>query len=154
MALTWSAAVIGLSAETVSATALPFSIRGGRSIFTLPFFADASPSTFLIAPRIDSGVADAGTVVSARLTLPASAAASIRKRRRVAYGLSSLLVIMVASVRVASVGPTPLRWAAFVSRARSRDGRPHPRSARPSTGAYPGTPALRAQALRGDNRAA
>src|SRR5262245_65896261 len=99
MALTWSAAVIGLSAETVSATALPFSISGGRSIFTLPFFADASPSTFLIAPRIDSGVADEGTVVSARLTLPASAAASIRKRRRVAYGLSSLLVIMVASVR-------------------------------------------------------
>ena len=42
MALMWLAAVIGLSPVTVSGTALPFSISGGRSSFTLPFCTGAA----------------------------------------------------------------------------------------------------------------
>src|SRR5262245_36342286 len=80
MALTWSSAVIGLSQEIVSGTALPFSISGGTSIFTLPLLTGASPTTFLIAACIDAGVADAGFTASGSTipTAPASAAVSIR----------------------------------------------------------------------------
>src|SRR6516225_4785126 len=85
MALTWSSAVIGLSQEIVSGTALPFSLSGGTSIFTLPLLTGASPTTFLIAARIDAGVADAGFTASGTAvpTAPARVAASIKKRRHV-----------------------------------------------------------------------
>src|SRR5207248_11426228 len=57
MALTWSAAVIGLSTVTVSGTVLPFSTSGGTSIVTLPSRSGASPTTFLIAASMVAGVA-------------------------------------------------------------------------------------------------
>ncbi len=93
MALTWSAAVIGLSAATVSETALPFSISGGRSILTLPGLTVASPTTFWIAARIDSGVAAAGLSVSDEPSprVAASAADSTRKRRRAGSGAARVV---------------------------------------------------------------
>ena len=101
MALTWSSAVIGLSPEMVSGTALPFSISGGTSIFTLPFLTGASPTTFRIAARIDAGVAEAGLTASESPAAPASAAVSTRKRRRVACRMSSVHHGFCSSRRVA-----------------------------------------------------
>src|SRR5215831_16333127 len=77
--------VIGLSQDTVRGTALPFSISAGTSILSLPLLSGASPTTFLIAARIDAGVAGAGAASRAR-PIPAalaSAAVSTKKRRRV-----------------------------------------------------------------------
>jgi hypothetical protein len=47
---------------------------------------EASPTTLRIAARIEAGVADAGLIASDKPNpaAPASAAVSIRKRRRVA----------------------------------------------------------------------
>src|SRR5205823_7270097 len=62
-ALTCWASVIGLSTVTVSGTALPFSISGGRSSFTLPGLTRAPPTTLRMASCISAGVARAGTTV-------------------------------------------------------------------------------------------
>src|SRR4051812_28770561 len=59
IALTWSCCVIGLSTDTVSGTALPFSTSAGMSSVTLPGCASASPRTSRIACRIASGAARA-----------------------------------------------------------------------------------------------
>jgi hypothetical protein len=94
--LTWSAAVIGLSTDTVSGTVLPFSISGGTSSVTLPLRSGASPRTFFIAACIFSGVARAGSSATIETTPnpPARRIASARKRRRVARGLwSSLMAV-------------------------------------------------------------
>src|SRR5262249_9479621 len=108
------------------------------SSFTLPFLTGASPTTLRIAARIDSGVAETGLTASA--SIPVSAAVSSRNRRRLAFGVALSLVIIF--------GFRPS------GRAASRDGRLRPLSAPPSAGAYPGTPAPRAQDLRRDNRVA
>src|SRR5262245_34963203 len=98
IALTWSAAVIGLSTETVSGTVLPFSISGARSSVTLPLRRGASPRTFFIAACIFSGVARAGPVAATEMrpSPPARRAASIRKRRRVARGPQSSSLMAVS----------------------------------------------------------
>src|SRR5438874_1873520 len=67
-ALTCSASVIGLSTVTVSGTALPFSISGGSSSFTLPGVMRAEPTTARMASCISAGVARAGFTV----TMPVS----------------------------------------------------------------------------------
>src|SRR5256885_1840045 len=59
-ALTCWASVIGLSTVTVSGTALPFSMSGGRSSFTLPGVTRADPTTLRMASCISAGVALAG----------------------------------------------------------------------------------------------
>src|SRR5215468_7567084 len=59
IALMWSASVIGLSTETVSGTALPFSTSGGMSRVTRPSRTAASPVTSLMAAAMAAGVARA-----------------------------------------------------------------------------------------------
>src|SRR5262245_55909003 len=86
MAFTWLVAVIGLSTVMVHGTVLPFSTRGGMSIFTLPAATFASPITLGTAAFYASGVACAETTVMEVATLlTASAPASVRTSRRVAF---------------------------------------------------------------------
>src|SRR4029453_15672618 len=84
MALTWSSCVIGLSQDTVSGTALPFSISAGTSILTLPMLSLASPMTFLIAACMDAGVAPAGQHRRALRFRPRSGAGFFATCRRLA----------------------------------------------------------------------
>src|SRR3981081_140264 len=80
IALTWSCGVIGLSTSIASATVLPFSTSGGTSIVTLPLPPDASPTTWRIARRIDSGVAAAGSTLISAAPRPARPASSMSRR--------------------------------------------------------------------------
>src|ERR1700681_3074345 len=97
MALTWSAAVIGLSTETVSGTVLPFSTSGGTSIVTLPLRGGAVPTTFLIAACMVAGVArlDFVATTEASAIPPASRAVPVRKPRRVALIFARTSIISI-----------------------------------------------------------
>src|SRR5262245_36924345 len=75
---------MGLSTLMVSGTALPFSMRGGSSSFTLPGVTRADPMTVRTASCISAGVAEAGfTTLTAANPRPAAAPpATFRNSRR------------------------------------------------------------------------
>src|SRR5262245_9035520 len=82
IALTWLAAVIGLSTTTDSGMELPLSIRGGTSSLTRPGRTCAVPMTWRTASCMAAGVARAERGADAS-PMPASPAAVARKTRRV-----------------------------------------------------------------------
>ena len=99
-ALTCWASVIGLSTVTVSGTALPFSMSGGRSSFTLPGVTRADPTTLRMASCISAGVARAGaTAMTDPSPRPAATPPAVFKksRRDVGRSIQSLNVIKKAT---------------------------------------------------------
>ena len=152
IALTWSAAVIGLSTVTVSGTVLPFSTSGGMSSFTLPV-VDRRFADDLADRRLHGGGRGAGGPhggdrqhreaggASGRAQHVAPAQAAVRFSH---HGLHCIVPNLIYSRR----GRTPAPARRPLNRATSSGTRPHPRSAPPSASACRGRPAPPASVRR------